>query len=133
MKQDAFTSAQRMAILDLAVLAMYADRKVAWAEDRRVQRLLGELGFGTQLERNREFDAAVARVRGLGTTPERAAAHADQLARQFVHPAQRRWVYDMLSDLMLADGEVAAEESRFLARMRERFEISETREPREGS
>jgi uncharacterized tellurite resistance protein B-like protein len=114
-----FTQPQRQALLDLLVLAMYADGHLASAEDARLQRLLSTLGSDTDYDRGRQLDAAVTRVRLHSQTPEAARVYAAQLAQSFTLPAHRQQVSQLLGDLMVSDGQVSAPESRFLSVIQE--------------
>ena len=70
------TKRQQEALLDLAMLAMYADGHLSFSEDERVLRLLGAMGFDTEYDRGRQFDASVSRVSRHSVTAEAARAHA---------------------------------------------------------
>jgi hypothetical protein len=58
-----FTGAQQHALFDLLILAMYADGQLTSIEDEQLQELLGSMGFTEESDRQREFDAAVTRIR----------------------------------------------------------------------
>jgi uncharacterized tellurite resistance protein B-like protein len=118
-----FTEKQRKALVDLMVLTMYADGHIASAEEARVHRLLGTLGFETDYDRSRQFDAAVTRLRRHSATAQAARTHAAQLARSFATPEQRRQVADLLEDLTGSDNQVAPAESQFLAAVKEALQI----------
>jgi uncharacterized tellurite resistance protein B-like protein len=118
-----FTTAQKLATLDLLILAMYADGHLATAEDQGVQRLLTAMGFETEYERQREFDASVTRVRQHGETADAARAQAARLARGFTSPEQRRRVYELIGNLVKSDSCVSKEEVRFLAFIRDIFHL----------
>jgi uncharacterized tellurite resistance protein B-like protein len=107
---------QREAMLDLALLAMYADGHLASAEDERVHRLLAAMGLdeaGSDLARH--YDAAVARVRSHAQSAAAARAHALQLAARFATPEHRRNVVAMIDELVASDSRVAPQESDYLA------------------
>jgi hypothetical protein len=110
-----FTGPQCLALLDLLVLAMYADGHLALAEDARLKDLLSAMGWKTAHERNQQLDAAVTRVRQSSLTADTAAAHAARLAQSFTTQQQRRQVYDLLEDLMSRDRQVAPQENNFLS------------------
>ena len=118
-----FTADQKQALLDLLVLAMYMDGNLARAEEARVQQLLGAMGFRSDYDRNREFDASVTRVRREAQTPEEATACAVKLAGNFPIPAQQQHVYDFLSDIAALDGNVSPEESKFLLAIKAAFKM----------
>ena len=75
-----FTDAQRQALLDLAVLAMYADGHLSTAEHERVERLLTGMGLTSDYERAALYDASVSRVSRHSGTLEAVRAHARKLA-----------------------------------------------------
>ena len=118
-----FTESQRQAVLDLLVLAMYADGHLASAEDARVQRWLVAMGYASEFERNHQFNAAVARVRQQAQLPAMAEAHAATLAQAFTTQEQRRRVHDVLEDLLKSDDKVATQESAFLSVIRQQLQI----------
>src|SRR5687768_5260813 len=95
MNLNDFTEAQRQALLDLAMLAMYADGHLAAAEDERIQRLLTAMGFSTDYDRGKHFDASVSRVSRHSATAAAARAHAESLAKTFATREQRRRVHDI--------------------------------------
>ena len=71
-----FTEPQMQALLDLAMLAMYADGHLASAEDERVHRLLRAMGFATDYDCDKHYDASIARVSRHSQTAESARPHA---------------------------------------------------------
>ena len=116
-----FTEEQRVALLDLLVLAMYMDGKLASAEETRVQQLLVAMGLSSVYDRNRQFDASVTRVRPYAQSAGAARECITGLAGNFTTPEQQRIVHDILHDLVASDGEVCAEEKRFLHYIGEAF------------
>ncbi len=118
-----FDDAQQQALLDLTLLAMYADGHLAAVEDARIERLLTALGCDTDYDRAKHYDAAVARITRPATTKEGARAHAAKLATLFTTPEQRRQLLDILDDLMVSDKSIAAEECGFLAVIREALQM----------
>jgi hypothetical protein len=119
MNLDDFPEPQRLALLDLLVLAMYMDGNLASSEEARVQEVLVGMGLTGEYERNRVFDASVTRVRQQAQTPEAARTCAAKLAKSFTTPDHRRRVYNVLSQLTALDGQVSAEESKLLAVLRD--------------
>jgi len=118
-----FNDEQRLALLDLLVLDMYMDGNLARAEEARVQHLLGAMGFKTDFDRDREFDAAVTRVRRHAESMDDATAFAAKLAVRFTTREQQQHVYDYLSDLASLDGSVSPEERRFLSAINAAFKL----------
>ncbi len=123
MNLNDFTEQQRLALLDLLVLAMYADGHLASAEDARVQRLLTAMGFESEYDHERILDASITRVRPHSETAEAARAHATELARAFTTQQHRRNVYELLDDLIGSDDRVSTEERRFLSVIGQIFQI----------
>ena len=118
-----FTDGQRQALLDLATLAMYADGRLTTVEDERVQRLLIAMGFTTDYDRNKHYDASVTRVSRHSATAAAARTYATELAKSFSSKEQRRQVNEVLDDLMSSDGGVAPEESALLAVVRDALKV----------
>lgn len=121
MNLDDFTDPQREALLDLAMLAMYADGHLAAAEDERVHRLLGALGFNTDYDRNKHYDTAVSRVSRHSQTAASAREYTAGLAQSFTAREQRQQVLGILDDLLTSDSQVAPKESSYLGIVREAF------------
>src|ERR1700722_17594773 len=105
-----FTPVQKQALLDLLVLDMYMDGNLARSEEARVQQLLGAMGFKSDYDRDREFDASVTRIRRGARTPADATKSALELAQNFTDAQQQQHVYAFLSDLAALDGNVSSEE-----------------------
>jgi len=118
-----FTEPQSEALLDLLVLAMYMDGRLASAEEARVQQLLTAMGMKVDYDRNRLFDAAVTRVRQHSENSEAACACAEKLAGNFTTPEHQKRVYDLLNDLVTSDGQVSPGENKFLAAIRNVFQV----------
>ena len=120
---EAFTSKQNQALLDLLVLAMYRDGNLAKVEETRVQQLLAAMGFETEYDRNKEFDASVTRIRRQSQSPDAVKAVAAKLAGNFTAKPDQENIYNFLSDLTAVDGSVSSEENQFLAGIKEAFNL----------
>jgi uncharacterized tellurite resistance protein B-like protein len=118
-----FTQRQRQALLDLLVLAMYADGHLAFGEDAKLRQLLTAMGFETNYDRSRQLDATVTRVRQHAQTAEATRAYTDQLSQSFTTREHRQQVCDLLDDLLASDNQVAPHEGRFLAVVKEVFRM----------
>lgn len=103
------------AVLDLAVLAMYADGHLASIEDSRIQRLLRQMGVETEYDINKVYDASGSRVSQHSSSHDDATAFAVTLAAQFTSPEERNGVMAILNDVLSSDGRVVAKESSYLA------------------
>jgi 6-phosphogluconolactonase/glucosamine-6-phosphate isomerase/deaminase len=115
MNIDDFSEPQKQSLLDLVILAMYADGHLAKLEDGRVHLLLGSLGFHSAFERDREYDAAVTRVSRHSETVATARAHAAKLASSFTTRRQRQTVQEILDDIVITDSHVSLQENNLLS------------------
>jgi hypothetical protein len=93
------------------------------SEDERILRLLTTMGFGTDYDRGKQYDAAIGRVSRHSQTAAAARSHITTLAQHFTTREQRRRVLDVLDDLVSSDSRVAPQESSYLAVVRDVFQI----------
>jgi uncharacterized tellurite resistance protein B-like protein len=114
-----FSDAQKQALLDLTMLAMYADGNLSSVEDVRVHRLLTTLGYDSEYDRNAQYDAAISRISRPAQTEKGAQEHAVRLAQAFTTPDQRLKVHQLLGDLVTSDGSVSLRESELLSIIRD--------------
>ncbi len=119
-----FSPLQQQALLDLAVLAMYADGHLASAEDDRLSRLLVAYGQRSEYDRNQAFDAAVARVRPHLGSAEKMRVFIVNQAGVFETASLRQYAVDVLDDLLASDNKVTEAESRCAAAIHEAFQVS---------
>ena len=118
-----FTQPQRLALLDLLVLAMYADGHLASAEEARIRELLLKMGAESDSERDRQLDDAVTRVRQHAGRTEAAQAYATCLAQAFPARNQRRQVLDLMDNLMATDSHIALAEGSLSTVVREALQL----------
>lgn len=123
MKATDLTVEQRQALLDLLILGMYADRKLASAEDACVQKLLASFQFASDFERDSFADAAFTRTTRHVGSPEAVQGYVNELATHFQATALRQNVYDRLNELLTSDGRVTTEESQLLVAVKEAFQL----------
>jgi uncharacterized tellurite resistance protein B-like protein len=116
-----FTAAQKQALFELLILAMYADGHLTSAEDELLQKLLVAMGHTEESDRQREFDAAVTRVRPYVQTVLKARNHAIELAGAFTGRQQQRLVYAAVQRIMTADQHVSSWETTLLSELRLKF------------
>ncbi len=114
--------AEKRALLDLVLLAMYADGHLASAENERIHRLLTALGHLTESQRAQEYDVAVSRLSRPTSTAEGFRARAVELASGLPTREQRRWVQATLDEMVTSDRHVSLAESELLAAIREAME-----------
>ena len=122
-----FTEEQKRALLDLAMLAMYADGHLTGVEDQRITQLLGLLGFTTGYSANQAYDAAVARARQHSINPGESSAYVKTLAALFTDNAQKQRVVSVLEDLVTSDRKVEPKEDSYMRMIRGAF--AATQEP----
>lgn len=123
MEISRLTHQQRQALLDLLILAMYADGHLDLVEDARLQRLLITMGFETKYDRDRQLDESVTRIRESSQTADLARKHAVQLAKNFSGPEQCRGVYQLVEQQITSDNKVEPSEHAFLSALREALRL----------
>ncbi len=119
MKFTALSLEQRRALLDLALLAMYADGHLAAAEDHRVQLLIAALGHDSESTARREYDDAVGRVSRVAGSPNAVTTAAQDLAAKFPAATERAEVLAVLDRLVESDRHISVTETDLLAVVRE--------------
>lgn len=115
------SSEERKALLDALVLAMYSDAHLARTEDARIEKILGGMGFAAKFERDREFDAAVTRVRQHADAATAAREVTTNLTNALSKRGDRDAVIQTLTELVGSDSRVSAEETKFLEMVKAAF------------
>jgi len=123
MEISRLTDSQRQALLDLLILAMYADGHLDLGEDARLERLLASMGVETEYDRGRLLDDSITRLRVYSQNPQLARTYAAQLARSFTDPEQCRGVYQLIEQQVNSDTSVVPAEHEFLSAMREALKL----------
>jgi 6-phosphogluconolactonase/glucosamine-6-phosphate isomerase/deaminase len=118
-----FSAAQQRALFDLLVLAMYADGHLTSVEDEQLQKLLTAMGHTEDSERQREFDAAVTRMRPFIQSIQQAKEQALLLAEAFTTRTQQKQVYEAVQQIMTSDRNVSSWEGTLLSELRLRFRL----------
>ena len=119
-----FSAEQQQALFDLLILAMYADGHLSSAEDERLQQLLLAMGYQEEFARQREFDAAVTRIRPSIQSIWRAKTHAIELAESFTSRDQHKLVYQAVQQIMTSDDQhVSTWENTLLTELRLKFRM----------
>jgi len=117
------TDQQRKALLDLLILAMYADGHLDLAEDARLERLLTSMGFDTEYDRDRVMDESITRLREHSQNPQMGRTQAVQLAQSFKDPEQCRGVYQLIEQQVNSDNSVVPAEHEFLSAVRQALKL----------
>jgi len=112
------TLQQQAALLEILILAMYADGSLDLNEDARLNRVLTAMGVETEYDRDRVLDDVITRLRNYSQNPQLARTHATQLAQSFTDPEQCRGVYQLIEQQVNSDSSVVPAEHEFLSAMR---------------
>jgi uncharacterized tellurite resistance protein B-like protein len=112
---------QRNALLDTLVIGMYSDAHLARTEDARIERILSAMGFTAKFEREREFDAAVTRVRRHLDAATAVRDVSGKVAQCFSRGGERNEVIKALTELIGSDSRVSVEETNFLETVKAAF------------
>ena len=118
-----FSAAQQRALFDLLILAMYADGHLTTFEDEQLQKLLAAMGFTEEIDRQREFDAAVTRIRPVVQSIHKAKEQAILLADAFPLLTQQKQVYEAVEQIMTFDNHVSSWENTLLMELRMKFRL----------
>lgn len=123
MEISKLTLQQQAALLEILILAMYADGSLDLDEDARLNRVLTAMGVETEYDRDRVLDDCITRLREYSQTPQQARDHAVQLAQSFKDPEQCRGVYQLVEQQVNSDSSVVPNEHEFLSAMREALKL----------
>ena len=118
-----FSASQQKALFDLLILAMYADGHLTTSEDEQLQKMLTAMGLTEELDRQREFDAAVTRIRPFVQSIMKARDHAIMLADAFTARSQQKQVFEAVEQIMTADRHVSTWENTLLMELRMKFRL----------
>jgi len=118
-----YTASQQQALFELLILAMYADGHLTTIEDEQLQKLLTAMGHAEESDRQREFDAAVTRVRPFVQSIQKAKDQALVLAEAFTVRSQQKQVYAAVQQIMTIDQHVSSWESTLLSELGMKFRM----------
>ena len=123
MEISRLTLQQQAALLEILILAMYADGRLDLEEDARLNRILTTMGVETEYDRDRVLDETITRLRPYSQNAQVSRTHAIQLAKSFTDPEQCRGVYQLIEQQVNSDNNVAPAEHEFLSAMREALKL----------
>jgi len=118
-----FSASQHGALFTLLILAMYADGHLTTVAEKQLQQLLTAMGHTEELDRQREFDEAVTRLRPSIQTIYTAKEQALALAEFFTIRNQQKQVYQAVEQMMAADNHVSSWETVLLMELRMKFRL----------
>ncbi len=102
-------------------MSCYADGHLSSIENEQLQKLLAAMGFVDEIDRQREFDAAVTRIRPWIQSIYKAKTQALLLADEFTDRAQQTKVLAAVHQIMSSDFNVSTWESTLLSELRMKF------------
>jgi hypothetical protein len=123
MNFEEFTDQQKMALVDLLVLGMYADGNLDMIEDEKARRVLETIQFPSDGDRQRFFDASFVRARKHNASAEAARGYLAEIAGNFPTHALRRQAYNALEDSLSSDRKLADQECKLLIVVSEEFDL----------
>jgi hypothetical protein len=118
-----FSTFQQKALFDLLILAMYADGHLTTFKDAQLQQLFEAMGFIEGPDRQREFDASVARMQPAAQSVWKARDQAMLLAEPFTDRNHRKHVFAAIEQMMTADNHVSSWENTLLMELRMKFRL----------
>ena len=118
-----FTPSQQRVLLDLFVLALEADGHLPAASDARFDSLFQALGYHTEVERQREFEAAVARMKPNARPLQKAREQLIALVQAFTTRPEHKKVYAAMQLIFAGDAHVSTVEHSLLSEVRLRFRV----------
>ena len=118
-----FSAAQKLALFDLLILAIYADGHLSSAKDEQLQKLLAGMGFVEEPARQREFDAVVTRIRPIIQSIYKAKELALGLADEFTARPQQKQVFAAVEQIMTFDNNISIWENTLLSELRMKFRL----------
>jgi nicotinamide mononucleotide adenylyltransferase len=123
MNLAAFSQHQQQAMFELLILAMYADGHLTTVEDEQLQELLKAMGYTEASDREREFDAAVTKLRPFIQSIQKAKEQTLLLAEAFTTREQQKQVYAAVLKIMTADNHVSTWENTLLTELGSKFRM----------
>jgi hypothetical protein len=118
-----FSAAQQRTLFDLLILAMDADGHLTTFDDKQLQSLLAAMGFTEEPDRQREFDAAVTRIKPSIQSIWKAKELALSLASAFIDRSQQQQVFSAVEQIMTFDHHVSNWENTLLMELRMKFRL----------
>jgi hypothetical protein len=118
-----YTASQQQALFELLVLAMYADGHLTTVEEEHLEKLLTAMGYAEESDRQRQFDAAVTRVRPFVESIQKAKDQALALAGAFTDRRQQKQVYAAVQQIMTFDQHVSTWENTLLSELCLKFRM----------
>lgn len=117
-----FNDEQKLALLELLVMGMYADHHVALAEDARLRKVLATLPAASDDVRVRRLDEIITRAGRHAISVESRRARTRALAKQFPTLELRQGDCAEVEAVLSSDREVSGAEQELLLLVKEVFQ-----------
>lgn len=114
------TQAQREAILELTVLAIFADSHISLTENQALESAINQLGWESERPRDLAFLMAMARARAASESEAATAAYIKPRAAMFQNAEVQSKALAFLNKVLEPDG-VTAEETEFFHLVKDAF------------
>jgi hypothetical protein len=118
-----FSPFQQRVLLDMFVLALEADGQLPPANDPRFDTLFKTMGYNTEVERQREYDAAVVRMKPHARPVPKARDQLIVLAQAFTSRPQHKKVYAAMQKAFAKDAHVSNVEIQLMSELRLRYRV----------
>ena len=115
--------AQREALIDLVVWAMYVDGAIKHEENEQLDEVVEQLSASTMISMESYLYTAIARVRDLWNVSERQARFLESIRERLGDDDMRETAYALCEAVVRADGELADAEQAFLRQVRRQFAL----------
>lgn len=122
MSYSEFNDEQKLALLELLVMGMYADDHLALAEDARLITVLATLPAASDDARARRLDEIITRAGRHAISVESRRARTRELAKQFPTLELRQGACAEVEALLSSDREVSGAEQELLLLVKEVFQ-----------
>ena len=118
---DGLQQLQREGLIELLLIAMYADNKLTLNEDEMIKRQAESFCWDSGIYIDGFIEQATARVRDVHSISEKRLAFFQQIAEKLEDVETRQQAYNLCLQLFLSDGEQSVEETTFAGEIKSAF------------
>ncbi len=111
---DGLVQPQREAIIELLLLMMYADHRVAVSEDTLIDQQLGQFDWQSGIQPEYFLNQATQRVRAVLDQPDKVTQLLTQIDAALATPQARQQALQLCERVANSDRSLAPSESSFL-------------------
>lgn len=116
--EDGFLQAEREALIDVILLAMYADNHLAIEEQEFFEAQKGRLNWNSQVDPELFVHDQTAKVRRAHEDPEAREQMLHSIRERLYSEKSVRHAYDICKEMLLSDGIQTDDETIFLETVR---------------